>query len=189
MKYFNKAIIFSFLLFFVSNIYAQEHSCEEHDCKEHTHKAHSHSSRNEIGFSTGAFYGINHKEWGSGLHLHYFRTLKPHSKWALGAGFEQVWVDGSHFNVSAGVRYHLLNQLSVAAFPGVTFVSHKDEHESHLERSVIEHEDNKPKFTMHFELVYDFFHWRNVHFGAVLDYAWKRHDSHAMIGIHTAICF
>ena len=46
------------------------------------HHAHEHS-RNEIGFSGGVLYAIGHKEWGSGLHVHYFRTLKPHSKWSL----------------------------------------------------------------------------------------------------------
>lgn len=45
------------------------------------HAQHNHShQRNEIGMSTGALYATDHKEWGAGLHIHYFRTLGNHSR-------------------------------------------------------------------------------------------------------------
>ena len=158
-----------FCLFSVSFIYAQEHG--------HEH------SRNEIGFSGGLLYAFGHKEWGGGLHLHYFRTLKVNSKWSLGGGIEQAWVDGNHFNVGAGIKYQLLDRLSISALPGTSFISHND---------TDKHGENEPRktlFTLHFELVYDLFHWDNFHLGTVIDYSWKKSDQHAMLGIHAAYCF
>ena len=172
MKYLMTFIV----LFYVSFIYAQE---QEH---EHEHHEHEHS-RNEIGFSGGALYSFGHREWGGGAHLHYFRTLGLHSKWSIGGSIEQAWVNGNHFNMGAGIKYQLFNRLSIATFPGVTFFSHreKDEHDTH--------KPQKNRFTLHFELVYDLFYWKDFHFGTVLDYSLLKNDSHAMIGIHAAFCF
>jgi hypothetical protein len=168
-----KKIIFLFpCLFCVSFIYAQEHE----------HHGHEHS-RNEIGFSGGALYAFGHNEWGSGLHLHYFRTLRLHSKWSLGGGVEQVWVDGSHFNVGAGVKYQLLERLSISALPGISFISHNETDAHSAEKPP------KTLFALHLELVYDLFHWDKFHLGTVLDYSWEKRDSHAMLGIHAAYCF
>ena len=154
------------------NICAQEH-------ERHTHK----HLRNEIGFSGGALYAIGHKEWGGGVHLHYFRTLKPHSKLSLGGGIEQAWVDGSHFNIAAGAKYQIFDRLSISALPGASFITHKETatHDTH--------EQKKTLFTIHFELVYDIFHWDKIHLGTVLHYSWKAKDQHAMIGVHIAYCF
>jgi hypothetical protein len=146
--------------------YAQEHKHEHF--------------RNEIGFSGGALYAFRHHEWGTGLHVHYFRTLWLHSKWAFGGGFEQAWIDGNHFNVGAGMKYQLIDRLSISALPGVSFISHK---------KADTHQPRKTLFTLHFELVYDIFHWENFHLGTVLDYSWGKSDPHAMIGIHAAFCF
>ena len=159
-------------LFYVSNTYAQEHS-------EHPHE----HSRNEIGISGGALYAFGHHEWGSGAHIHYFRMLGVHSKWSLGGSFEQAWAEGSHFNMGAGVKYQLFNRLSISIFPGVSFFSHKNADEHNVYKS------QKNRFTLHFELVYDIFHWENFHAGMVLDYSFQKNDSHAMTGIHVAFCF
>jgi len=168
MKYLMNFII----LFCVSHIYAQKHIHHEHE-----------HSRNEIGFSGGALFSLGHREWGGGAHLHYFRTLSLHSKWSIGGSVEQAWVDGCHFNLGAGIKYQLFNRLSIATFPGVTFFSHKetDEHGTN--------EPQKNRFTLHFELVYDLFHWDSFHMGTVLDYSLVKNDSHAMIGVHAAFCF
>ena len=172
MKYLKKFIIFIFVLCCFSVIYAQEHGQHEH---EHL--------RNEIGVSGGALYAFGHNEWGGGAHIHYFRTLGLHSKWSLGGSFEQAWVDGSHFNLGVGVKYQLFNRFSIATFPGITFFSHRetDEHDTHKPQN--------NRFTLHFELVYELFHWENFHAGTVFDYSLLKNDSHAMIGIHTAFCF
>ena len=157
-------LLFSFLCY-VSMIHAQEHR--------HEH------ARNEIGIGSGALYSIGHKEWGVGTHAHYFRTLTLHSKWSLGGSLEQVWGIGSHLNVSAGIKYQLFERLSLALYPGVTFFSHKD----HL------HKKREARYTTHFELIYDLFHWEHFHIGTVLDYSLTKGDSHIALGLHAAFCF
>lgn len=73
------------MLLSISKIYAQD-----------SHN-HHHHERNEIGLSGGALYAIDDKKWGPGLHIHYYRTLGDHSRWAVGAFAEQAWLDGNHF--------------------------------------------------------------------------------------------
>ena len=172
MNYFKSFVMLFCGLIYMSDIYAQEHA---------TH-AHEHAS-NEIGISGGALYAFGHTEWGGGAHIHYFRTLGVHSKWSLGGSLEQAWVDGNHFNFGIGVKYQIFNRLSISAFPGVTFFSHKeaDGHDTD--------ELQNKRFNLHFELVYDLFHWENFHAGPVLDYSLQKNDSHAMIGMHVAFCF
>jgi len=144
---------------------------------------HHHHERNEIGISPGVIYAQDHKEWGMGIHAHYFRTLGDHSRWAVGAFAEQVWLDDTHFSVGAGVRYELVERLHVGAFPGVTFAKHEHDHDGH------EHDKSKARFSVHGELVYDLFTWKKFHLGPVLDYSWAKDDSHFMLGIHVAFCF
>ena len=164
-------LIISLILCWFSVLFIHE---QQH---EHEH------SRNEIGFSGGALYAFGHDEWGGGLHLHYFRTLKLHSKWSIGASIEHAWADGNHFNTGAGVKYQLFDRLSISALPGISFISHNktDTHSAN--------EPRKTLFSLHFELVYDLFHWENFHLGTVLDYSWEKSDQHAMLGIHAAFCF
>jgi len=179
-----------FILFFglSSTLFAHAQDCG--------HAGHKHS-RNEIGISAGPLYAIDHEQWGTAFHLHYFRTLGAHSRWAIGGGFEQAWAGGNHFKIGAGVKYQLLNHLSLAVMPGVSFISHNahhhcshDHHDHHSHHSHHNHHDHKKaQFTLHFELVYDLIHWKNFHLGPVLDYSFTKNDSHAMIGLHLAYCF
>ena len=163
----NAYFILIFCLFCVQISYSQHHEHHEH-------------LRNEIGFSGGALYDFGHREWGGTIHLHYFRTLNLHSKWSLGASLEQAWVNGAHFNVGAGLKYQILDKLSLSALPGISFVSHNETHT---------HQQPKALFNLHFELVYDFFHWDKFHLGTVLDYSWSKRDSHSMLGFHAALGF
>ena len=172
MKYLKTFIVSFYVLCHVSVIDAQESD----------HHGHEHS-RNEIGFSGGVLYSFGHREWGGGAHVHYFRTLGLHSKWSLGSSIELAWADGSHCNLGAGVKYQLSDRLSIATFPGITFFSHKDADEHNT------HKPQNNRFTLHFELVYDLFHWDKFHVGTVLDYSLARNDSHSMIGAHAAFCF
>ena len=172
MKYCRAFIVSIYLLFSVPLIHAQEHGHDEHE-----------HSRNEIGFSSGALYAFGHHEWGGGVHLHYFRTLGLHSKWSLGGTTELAWADGNHFNVGAGVKYQLFSRLGVSLFPGVTFFSNHETEAHHT------HQPRKAHFALHFEGVYDLFHWDNFHMGTVVDYSRTKNDSHSMIGIHAAFCF
>lgn len=156
-------------------LFAQEHN-------------HSHA-RNEIGISPGASYSPSHKSWGFGVHAHYFRTLGPHSPWSLGGSLEQVSLHGTHWTVGAGAKYQVLDRLSVAVIPGITFFGHKeDDHDPASHETDHEH-NNHPKFSAHFELVYDLIHLEHFHLGPAIDYSWSKHDAHFMFGIHCAYTF
>ncbi len=167
MKYLTIIVISVIGLFNGIMLQAQEHG--------HEHL------RNEIGISGGVLYSFEHHIWGGGVHLHYFRTLNLHSKWSLGGGIEQAWVDGSHFNVGAGGKYQPFDRLSIGVMPGVTFFSHQ-EHDG-------QESQGKAKFTFHFELTYEMFHWEKFHAGPTLEYSWVKDDSHIMVGIHAAYSF
>ena len=81
------------------------------------HGEHAHP-RNEAGLSLGAAYGIEHKEWAPAIHAHYFRTLAPHSRWALGAGIEFIPGEERHWEIGAGARFQVLNDLQLSADAG-----------------------------------------------------------------------
>ena len=169
------------------SIFAAAVLCAPLRAQKHGH-GHEHAHlRNEIGVSGGAIYSFDHEAWGSGVHLHYYRTLGDHSKWSVGVMAEQVRVHGGHFTVGAGVKYQILPRLSIGLLPGVTFLRH-DEHEDHGDHAHI-HTDRKTLFSAHAELVYDLFHWEKFHLGPVIDFSFSKDDSHAMAGLHFAICF
>lgn len=170
-----KQILLLFLLFMSVSLSAQEHN-------------HSHA-RNEVGISPGAVYSPSHKSWGVGVHAHYFHTLGLHSPWALGGSLERVFLHGNHWTISAGPKYQILDALSVAILPGVTFLKHDEDephdpaHETHDEHGY------QAEFSIHFELVYDLIHYKQFHLGPALDYSWSKGDAHFMLGIHCAYAF
>lgn len=170
MKFLKPISVFFACVFYISSLFAQEH--------EHVH------GRNEIGFSGGAIYSFDHDVWGGGIHVHYFRTIGKHGKWSLGGSIEQVWAEGGHFNVSAGGKYQITDRLSIGVLPGLTFFE-SDESDSHNGHDSL----GDPRFALHFELVYDLFHWERFHMGPAIDYSWTKDDSHMMIGIHAAFAF
>lgn len=148
-----------------------------------------HHSRNEVGISPGIIYSPSHQNWGFGIHAHYFRTLGDHSPWSLGASLEQVNAHGSHWTVSAGAKYELIDRLNLAVMPGVTFFKHRHEAE-HEDEHEHEHEHGKKaQFSVHFELVYDLIHWDRFHLGPAFDYSWSKQDNHFMLGVHCAYGF
>ncbi len=144
--------------------------------------AHDHNHKhpaNEIGISYGASYCPEHKEWGSGCHIHYFHTLPSHEKWSLGGGLETVWSDGAHYNISAGVKYEIIEDLSLGVLPGVTFLKHEEDKTSSY----------KSQFAIHGELVYALLQLGAFHLGPAIDYSWTKHDAHFMFGVHFAYGF
>lgn len=149
------------------------------------HKDHHHK-RNEIGLSTGAMYGINDKKWGAGGHLHYSHSLSDHSRWAIGGFAEYAWLSGTHFSLGAGAKFQALDRLHLGIFPGITILKHKEDDHDHGHSH---DEGSKLRFSTHIEAAYDLFSINGVHFGIVADYAWAKHDSHVMLGIHTAFSF
>ena len=131
--------------------------------------------RNEIGISAGALYSPDHKEWGQTAHIHYFRSISYRSNWSLGGLVEQAWLDGTHLTFAAGVKYKL-DHFDFSLLPGVKFLNH-------------DYSDKKTLFSLHFEAVYDLFHWGKLHLGPAVDYAWAKNHTHFMIGIHGAFGF
>lgn len=165
------------LLLYLSPIKAK---AQEH---EHSH------ARNEIGISPGATYSPSHKTWGFGIHAHYFRTLSEHSRWAVGGSVEQVSSHGSHWSLSVGPKYQILDRLSVAVMPGITFFKHDDDgHDPEIHTADDSH-DARRRFSLHTELVYDLIHLDHFHLGPTVDYSWSRNDAHFMIGVHCAYSF
>ena len=157
------------IMMFPINMASQEH--------QHAH------ARNEIGISPGVTYSPSHREWGFGIHAHYFRTLGEHSPWALGGSIEQVSSHGSHWTLSAGGKYEIFDKLNVAVMPGITFLHHKEDgHED-------EPHTRNAQFSIHFEVGYDLIHLEHFHLGPALDYSWSKHDSHWMLGVHCAYAF
>ena len=131
-------------------------------------------------------YTMDDKEWGGGLHVHYFRTIDHRGKWALGGSLEQAWAGGSHFTIGAGAKFAPIELLEIAVMPGVTFAHHKD----HGEDEPSGHEEHGDTyFSAHFELVCNLFHWGGFHLGPSVDYSWSQHDSHIMLGVHGAFSF
>lgn len=147
--------------------------------QEHTH------ARNEIGISPGITYSPSHHNWGFGIHAHYFRTLSEHSPWALGGSVEQVNAHGSHWTISVGGKYEILDRLNVAVMPGITFLKHNHEHSHEADH---EHR-SRAQFSTHFEISYDLIHLEHFHLGPAIDYSWSKHDTHFMLGIHCAYGF
>lgn len=165
------------LLLYLSPIKAK---AQEH---EHSH------ARNEIGISPGATYSPSHKTWGFGIHAHYFRTLSEHSRWAVGGSVEQVSSHGSHWSLSVGPKYQILDRLSVAVMPGITFFKHDDDGHDPETHAADDSHDARRRFSLHTELVYDLIHLDHFHLGPTVDYSWSRNDAHFMIGVHCAYSF
>lgn len=167
--------ILIFVILFPLNIASQEHN--------HVH------ARNEIGISPGVTYSPSHENWGFGTHVHYFRTLGAHSPWALGGSVEGTFTHESHWTLSAGAKYQILDRLNLAVMPGITFLGHHGDEHPHDARHADEKQGVQLKFSIHFELVYDLIHWEHFHLGPAIDYSWSRNDTHFMLGVHFAYAF
>lgn len=171
----SKSVLFFLLFFWAGSLTAQEHN-------------HSHA-RNEIGISPGATYSPSHETWGFGIHAHYFRTLSEHSRWAVGGSLEQVSSHGSHWSVSVGPKYQILDRLSIALMPGITFFKHDEESHDHAAHAANDPHGKRGRFSLHTELVYDLIHLDHFHLGPTVDYSWSKDDAHFMVGIHCAYSF
>lgn len=159
-------------------------------CTERIYSQHDHEhNRNEIGINTGALYALGDEKWGSGVHLHYFRTLGDHSRWAIGGFVEQTLFFDSHFSLGAGVRFNVFDKLYLSAMPGIAFTKHKHDHDHYGHESHDHDNKTKTKFSIHGELVYSLFEWKGFHMGPAFDYSWSKGDSHIMLGIHAAVDF
>lgn len=158
--------------------------CAQHDDHDHHH------SPNEIGINAGGLYTINDKEWGAGIHAHYFRSLGDHSRWAIGGFVEQTMFLDNHFSVGVGAKYRVIDRLYLTAMPGLSFTKHDHSDHDHEGHEHHDHDNGtKTKFSIHTEAVYVLFEWNKFHMGPAVDYSWSKNDSHIMLGIHAAIDF
>lgn len=130
----------------------------------HTHP------RNEIGFGVSGVYEIEHGEWTPGVHLHYYRSITPHSRWALGGGIEYLKGDEKHFEVGMGVRYEPVAHLHLTLAPGITITG-------------------ATRLSLHTEATYEILGIGNFHLGPVVGYAWSLGHSHLSVGVHAAVGF
>ncbi|MGL5704014.1 MAG: hypothetical protein ACRDD6_01755 [Tannerellaceae bacterium] len=151
-------------------------------------KFHIHEhGQNEIGLSFGPSYSFEHNEWKASAHLHYFRSIKPESKWALGGSLESVFGEGQHYNVSAGVKYTPIPHIHVAIMPGVNFTKENHNHTEELAQA--HHNQFKAAFAVHGEIVADLLIIGKFHVGPTLDFSWSKGHTHIMPGLHTAYSF
>jgi hypothetical protein len=102
----------------------------------------------------------------SGVHLHGLYNI---NKLGYGLGFESVFADVIHNNVSVILAYRLIEQFELSIAPGV----------------LLENEEtNKNYPTLHFEGIYLFEMGKIGHFGPVISYSYASVDQHYLFGIH-----
>lgn len=181
---------FLFFIFFASAAVAQneitEHSFSS-TSHEHEHEHEHEHGRNEIAVSVGPSYSFQHKEWRASAHIHYFRTLSPESRWAIGGGFESIFGEGPHYNLSAGVSFAPIPHIHMALMPGINFT--KEEHDHAEVLSDTHTEKLKLAFALHAEVVADLLLIGPVHLGPTFDFSWSKGHTHIMPGLHTAYSF
>lgn len=159
MKYF-------YLPFFIFFICLNAFGQEEHD---HDHKHHEH--KNEIALATSYVRFISEDENTLGLHLHFIKNITEGGL-GVGVGYERLFDEHGHNNISAVLNYRIREHLSVALAPGLTF----------------EDEDTGLKPAIHFEFGYEW-EFGDFHVGPMVEYAIDTEDNHLSLGIHVGIGF
>lgn len=153
-----KILVFTIIVFAAISVAQAQHK-----------DTHNHP-RNEVGLSVGAAYEIEHKEWKSAIHGHFFRTFTAHSRWAWGVGAEYIPGSETHFEVGAGMRFEPIGGLQLSLMPGVSVT-------------------DKARFSLHTEAIYEAIHIGKFHLGPVVGYAWTKDHSHLSAGVHAAFAF
>lgn len=154
-----------FFVFLGSVLFAQE---PEHD---HEHE-HEHHHKHEIGASVGPIYFVNEEELSVAAHFHYVYNFE-HSKFGLGAGYEQVFDEHKHRFIGAEFSYRPVHRLTLSLSPGIAFEGA---------------EDINRDFAVHFETSYEF-EMGIFHIGPVAEVAWHVNDYHVSLGVHFGFGF
>jgi hypothetical protein len=149
-------------------VFPQTNPADNHD----HHDGHS-EIPNEIGGAVGPVYDLTEDAFGLGLHLHYTRMLdgKLH-KLGVGGGFEAVFLDHTHYNISAMAVFRPVHPLWVAVGPGLAYFT----------------EENQYKLSLHVETGYEF-ELKSIHIGPMIEYAFAGGDHHFMVGLHVGFPF
>jgi hypothetical protein len=152
----------------VFQLYAQE---DQHDHAHH-HQGHV-ELPNEIGGAAGLVYDLTESQFGLGLHLHYTRMLKGKlDKLGFGGGFEAVFMEHTHYNLSAMAVFRPIHPFWISIGPGIAYFT----------------KENQYRISLHIETGYEF-DLKAVHLGPMLEYAFAGGDHHFMIGLHVGIPF
>ena len=146
-------------------LYAQH---EEHN-GDHDHPDHFHLY--EFGGALGPAYAFNEKKLTGSLHLHALRNFGHAKRFGTGLGFEALFDEHRHINLSIPFNYHTGEGLVFTLSPGILFK-----------------EENgwDKQFSFHLESLYEFT-FEHFHIGPMFELALSRTDIHLMIGIHFAL--
>lgn len=147
-------LLFIFLLFYNFS-FSQENECS----------GHMHHHHDEIGISNGIVYNFSEKEIAYGLHVHFVKNIK-HTIFGLGIGYEKIFDEHNHNNVSLILQFRPINRLTFNLGPGINIETINEIHPA-----------------LHIETSYDFC-LKNFHIGPVIEYSISTEDKHISFGLH-----
>jgi len=137
------------------------------------HSGHPHEhSEYEIGISLGMTRLIEEKENALNSHLHFSKKLgnsEIMERISLGAGFEYIFTEHSHYSVLGTISVNPVWALIVDISPGILFTEH--------------HGAKEKLFAAHLELTYEF-EYHGFGIGPVIGAGFSKEDNHLMLGIH-----
>jgi hypothetical protein len=154
------------LLFFSINVAGQE---DEHD-HDHLHDVHKY----HLGVGIAGTYLTGEQLLAPGIDLHILRQLGEKQNWGMGLGYEIVFKENIHNNISLMGNVHPVKFLAINAGPGFTFGKH----------------DNEMEFSpaLHAEAVFEF-DINKIHIGPVAGFGIDKEESHYSLGVHVGYGF
>ena len=155
--------IFLFIVFLtpLQFIYSQHNS---HEDETHSHKF-------EFGGALGPVFSVHEEAFTGSLHTHVIRNLGHENRFGVGLGFETLFDEHKHINISIPVNYNTGVGLVFTVSPGILW-----KNESVWERGP----------SIHMEALYEFM-FEHFHIGPMFEIAMAKSDIHIMLGIHFAI--
>ena len=164
-----KRVRFLFVILFL--IYGQAILAQDHNHDDLVHTDHTHP-KNELGIANNLTYLGNEGELAYGLHLHFIRNIGE-SPFGYGLGYEQIFDDHLHRNLSIIGSYTPVEHLFLTLSPGITFIGR---------------EKPEKTFALHLEATYEY-ELGAMHIGPVAGYSISGHGYHISLGLHLAYAF
>ena len=138
--------------------------------EEHEH------GENELAFIPGVVMDLDHRELAFTIHGHYLRTTGWFDeRISIGAGFEYVTGDESHFTMGPVLAIKPVWKFIIIYSPGITFIK--------------ENETTGKYFSNHFELALEFEIAENMHLGPSAGANISGGDRHISFGLHLGKAF